>query len=313
MPRSWRSASNATWQLPPGCSPISGRSTTSPAAIAVDRSAGRGDEHERIGAQQAVLDAVVLVEVPPDDEGQVELAGLQRGHDLVEVVVLHAADVQLRGLAEDRADDSGEDLDGHALERADRQPAAAGQQRVDVPLGLTQLIEHGGGVHEQCRADRGELDAPRPAGRSNTLWPSTRSSPAICWLIPDWLKPRRSAARPNEPSAATAWRAWRWRSSTSWRRTGVFISRPDHTPHCSSLCIIIAAQYPCSSWPLTSPPSRCRAVAGSTISRGRSIAMASRPPPEVFAVADLAASPRTAHPSGARQRPARRHAARPGP
>ena len=129
----------------------------------------RGDQEERVGAQQAVLDALELVELRADGERQVQLAGVQRDHDLVEVVVLDAADVELGRLGQDPPDDRRQDLHRDALERADHQSAAAGEERLDVALGRLQLLEHRDGVREERRPDGGELDAPRPAGAVEDL------------------------------------------------------------------------------------------------------------------------------------------------
>jgi hypothetical protein len=43
-----------------------------------------------------------------------------------------------------------------------------------------------------------------PPGRSNSAPPADFSRTAICWLTLDWVYPSLRAARPNDPSSATA-------------------------------------------------------------------------------------------------------------
>ncbi len=165
MPRSWRSASNAIWQLPPGCSPISGRSTD---VAGGDRRGGvpAGEmKEERVGAQQAVLDAVELVAGPapmtkarsssPACSGAMissrllySMQRMSNSGDSPRIVPTTAGRIFTDTLWNEPI--------------ASRPPPA---RSVSMSRSAsTQLLEHGGGVHEQRRADRGQLDAPRPAG-----------------------------------------------------------------------------------------------------------------------------------------------------
>ena len=116
-----------------------------------------------------MVDLGELLQVLTDDERDVELTIHQLHHRVFDVVVLEAADGEAGHLGEDRADHRRQDLHRHALERADDQPAAAGEQGFDIVLGLPQAGEDHARVVEQRRPHRGQLDLAGAAGSIEQL------------------------------------------------------------------------------------------------------------------------------------------------
>jgi hypothetical protein len=73
-------------------------------------------------------------------------------------------DLEPRALAADRTDDAGEQLHGHALERADVEAAdLAGVVARDVVGERAQVADHVVGVTQQELAERRQLDGSRTA------------------------------------------------------------------------------------------------------------------------------------------------------
>ncbi len=122
--------------------------------------AGRRHEHERILEQQHRLQ---LAGTQPDGEGHVELAGDHGVRPGVDVLVLQQADVEVRVLAAEPADDRRQQHVGHALERADVEPAGcSGEEAVDRIAGGVDPGDDVSGVGEHDLAERGQRHRARP-------------------------------------------------------------------------------------------------------------------------------------------------------
>ena len=123
---------------------------------AVRQLAGRRHEHERVLEQQQRLQ---VAGAQPDGERQVELAGEHGVGAGVDVLVLEQADVEVRVLAAEPAHDRRQQHVGHALERADVDPAGvAGEEALDGIAGGVDPGDDVAGVAEHDLAERGQLD-----------------------------------------------------------------------------------------------------------------------------------------------------------
>ena len=245
--RARRRSSRARGRSAPGTRTATGRSSARRRArrvrTAVGSSRGAADEHERIDEHLDALDARRC-----RDRRSRKLTSISSASSRAISSSLSSLSSQRTvspgRSARSRPTTIGQHVDRHALERADDQPAdLAGAQRPQLVLGLAQSVEQCDSACASNSSPMGVSSTRRgPPGRSNTLSPTARSSAAICWLIADWVNPSRSAARPNDPSAATACSARSWRISMSWS-TSVIISERDHHHKRSSLYMIDAGPY----------------------------------------------------------------------
>ena len=158
-------------------------------------------EHLQLAPVEAVLPGV-------HDERQVELTVAKPFGEDVTVVGLEQLDLEVGAVSTQGPHHAGEHGHRDALEGADGDAAElAGEEAAQVVLGAGEGLLEGPGVVEEQLARRGERNRTRAPGTVEHGGANGALDAAICWLTADWVYPSRAAARPNEPSWATARRA----------------------------------------------------------------------------------------------------------